>query len=157
MFLQFWCIAGIEGSGQRPKTWHATTNKERSKEIDSNSTALKGIGDVGIIGLEETRTAPTNSAMKGVFSAPGDYIHFKSQVPLHKIPVRSSLFNFFPFFQFSSSESSFPFQFLFLHIFGSRFFTFASFFSSPFFFFFFFFFLLIEFVVSINRLAFCSQ
>ncbi|RVW50691.1 hypothetical protein CK203_073333 [Vitis vinifera] len=27
--------------------------------------------------------------MKGVFSAPGDYIHFKSQVPLHKIPVLS--------------------------------------------------------------------
>lgn len=29
--------------------------------------------------------------MKGVFSAPGDYIYFKSQVPLHKIPVRFSL------------------------------------------------------------------
>lgn len=27
--------------------------------------------------------------MKGVFSAPGDYIYFKSQVPLHKIPVSS--------------------------------------------------------------------
>ncbi|KAK8323723.1 hypothetical protein V6Z11_A12G256000 [Gossypium hirsutum] len=26
--------------------------------------------------------------MKGVSLAPGDYIHFKSQVPLHKIPVR---------------------------------------------------------------------
>ena len=38
--------------------------------------------------------------MKGVFSAPGDYIHFKSQVPLHKIPVRLSRFPlwFFPIF-----------------------------------------------------------
>jgi hypothetical protein len=27
-------------------------------------------------------------AMKGAFSAPGDYTYFKSQVPLHKIPVR---------------------------------------------------------------------
>ncbi|KAL7614151.1 hypothetical protein Lser_V15G07978 [Lactuca serriola] len=25
--------------------------------------------------------------MKGGFSAPGDYIYFKSQVPLHKIPI----------------------------------------------------------------------
>lgn len=33
------------------------------------------------------------SAMKGVSSAPGDYIYFKSQVPLHKIPV--SFFFFF--------------------------------------------------------------
>jgi len=30
-------------------------------------------------------------AMKGAFSAPGDYVHFKSQVPLHKIPVCSFL------------------------------------------------------------------
>lgn len=43
-------------------------------------------------------------AMKGVNSAPGDYIYFKSQVPLHKIPVRSvylyfsiTLLIFFPF------------------------------------------------------------
>ncbi|KAE8657572.1 Two-component response regulator ARR9 [Hibiscus syriacus] len=27
------------------------------------------------------------SAMKSVFAAPGEYIYFKSQVPLHKIPV----------------------------------------------------------------------
>jgi hypothetical protein len=26
--------------------------------------------------------------MKGPFSVPGDYTYFKSQVPLHKIPVR---------------------------------------------------------------------
>lgn len=31
--------------------------------------------------------------MRGGFSAPGDYIYFKSQVPLHKIPV-----SFFPIF-----------------------------------------------------------
>lgn len=29
-------------------------------------------------------------AMKGVFSAPGDCVYFKSQVPLHKIPVSLS-------------------------------------------------------------------
>jgi len=40
--------------------------------------------------------------MKGVFSAPGDYVHFKSQVPLHKIPVCS----FLSFSQFLSSRFS---------------------------------------------------
>ncbi|KAH9777449.1 Maspardin [Citrus sinensis] len=30
--------------------------------------------------------------MKGVFSAPGDFVHFKSQVPLHKIPQLQFLF-----------------------------------------------------------------
>lgn len=35
------------------------------------------------------------SAMKGgVLSAPGDYIYFKSQVPLHKIPVMPDSINF---------------------------------------------------------------
>nr|KAJ0190927.1 hypothetical protein LSAT_V11C800451210 [Lactuca sativa] len=29
--------------------------------------------------------------MKGGFSTPGDYIYFKSQVPLHKIPFRFSI------------------------------------------------------------------
>lgn len=28
--------------------------------------------------------------MKGVSSAPGDYVYFKSQVPLHRIPVSLS-------------------------------------------------------------------
>jgi len=32
--------------------------------------------------------------MKGAFSAPGDYVHFKSQVPLHKIPVCSFISQF---------------------------------------------------------------
>lgn len=50
------------------------------------------------------------SAMKGgVFSAPGDYIYFKSQVPLHKIPVSddSISFSIFPdlgFFDFALSQ-----------------------------------------------------
>ncbi|CAL0312930.1 unnamed protein product [Lupinus luteus] len=35
--------------------------------------------------------------MKGVFSAPGDYIHFKSQVPLHKIPVGSKQWRYYDF------------------------------------------------------------
>ncbi|PIA50034.1 hypothetical protein AQUCO_01300635v1 [Aquilegia coerulea] len=35
--------------------------------------------------------------MKGVFSAPGDYIHFKSQVPLHKIPIGSKLWRYYDF------------------------------------------------------------
>lgn len=33
--------------------------------------------------------------MKGGFSAPGDYIHFKSQVPLHKIPIASKLWRYY--------------------------------------------------------------
>ncbi|CAA2980347.1 maspardin isoform X1 [Olea europaea subsp. europaea] len=35
--------------------------------------------------------------MKGVFSAPGDYIHFKSQVPLHKIPIYSKQWRYYDF------------------------------------------------------------
>ncbi|XP_019446673.1 PREDICTED: maspardin [Lupinus angustifolius] len=35
--------------------------------------------------------------MKGVFSAPGDYIHFKSQVPLHKIPVGTKQWRYYDF------------------------------------------------------------
>ncbi|KAK9266229.1 hypothetical protein L1049_012433 [Liquidambar formosana] len=35
--------------------------------------------------------------MKGVFSAPGDYIHFKSQVPLHKIPIGSKQWRYYDF------------------------------------------------------------
>ncbi|XP_026409802.1 maspardin-like isoform X2 [Papaver somniferum] len=35
--------------------------------------------------------------MKGVFSAPGDYIHFKSQVPLHKISIGSRQWRYYEF------------------------------------------------------------
>ncbi|KAF9617804.1 hypothetical protein IFM89_038986 [Coptis chinensis] len=35
--------------------------------------------------------------MKGVFSAPGDYVHFKSQVPLHKISIASKLWRYYDF------------------------------------------------------------
>ncbi|XP_071919350.1 uncharacterized protein [Coffea arabica] len=35
--------------------------------------------------------------MKGVFSAPGDYIYFKSQVPLHKIPIGSKHWRYYDF------------------------------------------------------------
>ncbi|XP_047327535.1 maspardin-like [Impatiens glandulifera] len=35
--------------------------------------------------------------MKGVFSAPGDYIYFKSQVPLHKIPIGSKQWRYYDF------------------------------------------------------------
>ncbi|RAL54672.1 hypothetical protein DM860_001800 [Cuscuta australis] len=35
--------------------------------------------------------------MKGVFSAPGDYIYFKSQVPLHKIPIGSRQWRYYDF------------------------------------------------------------
>ncbi|XP_010276724.1 PREDICTED: maspardin [Nelumbo nucifera] len=35
--------------------------------------------------------------MKGVFSAPGDYIHFKSQVPLHKITIGSKQWRYYDF------------------------------------------------------------
>ncbi|KAK7389252.1 hypothetical protein VNO78_24090 [Psophocarpus tetragonolobus] len=35
--------------------------------------------------------------MKGVFSAPGDYVHFKSQVPLHKIPIGTNQWRFYDF------------------------------------------------------------
>ncbi|XP_009593139.1 uncharacterized protein [Nicotiana tomentosiformis] len=33
----------------------------------------------------------------GVFSAPGDYIYFKSQVPLHKIPIGSKQWRYYDF------------------------------------------------------------
>lgn len=33
--------------------------------------------------------------MKGGFSAPGDYIHFKSQVPLHKIPIGAKQWRYY--------------------------------------------------------------
>lgn len=46
-----------------------------------------------------TKLDASKSAMKGSFSVPGDYIYFKSQVPLHKIPV-SSCFLFFSFLFF---------------------------------------------------------
>lgn len=36
-------------------------------------------------------------AMKGVFSAPGDYIYFKSQVPLHKIPIGTKQWRYYDF------------------------------------------------------------
>ncbi|XP_073133061.1 uncharacterized protein [Henckelia pumila] len=35
--------------------------------------------------------------MKGVFSAPGDYIYFKSQVPLHKIPIGAKQWRYYDF------------------------------------------------------------
>ncbi|XP_012471928.1 uncharacterized protein LOC105789199 [Gossypium raimondii] len=35
--------------------------------------------------------------MKGVYSAPGDYIHFKSQVPLHKIPIGTKQWRYYDF------------------------------------------------------------
>ncbi|KAL0331392.1 UNVERIFIED_CONTAM: Maspardin [Sesamum angustifolium] len=35
--------------------------------------------------------------MKGVFSAPGDYVYFKSQVPLHKIPIGSKQWRYYDF------------------------------------------------------------
>ncbi|XP_022759169.1 maspardin-like [Durio zibethinus] len=35
--------------------------------------------------------------MKGVSSAPGDYIHFKSQVPLHKIPIGTKQWRYYDF------------------------------------------------------------
>lgn len=35
--------------------------------------------------------------MKGHSSAPGDYIHFKSQVPLHKISIGSKLWRYYDF------------------------------------------------------------
>ncbi|KEH31674.1 putative maspardin, alpha/Beta hydrolase [Medicago truncatula] len=35
--------------------------------------------------------------MKGAFSAPGDYVHFKSQVPLHKIPIGTKQWRYYDF------------------------------------------------------------
>ncbi|KAK1436165.1 hypothetical protein QVD17_01941 [Tagetes erecta] len=35
--------------------------------------------------------------MKAGFSAPGDYIHFKSQVPLHKIPIGTKQWRYYDF------------------------------------------------------------
>ncbi|CAN8246394.1 unnamed protein product [Cochlearia groenlandica] len=35
--------------------------------------------------------------MKGVSSAPGDYIYFKSQVPLHKIPIGTTQWRYYDF------------------------------------------------------------
>ncbi|CAN1834201.1 SPG21 [Linum perenne] len=35
--------------------------------------------------------------MKGVLAAPGDYVHFKSQVPLHKIPIGSKQWRYYDF------------------------------------------------------------
>ncbi|KAL1568973.1 maspardin-like isoform X1 [Salvia divinorum] len=35
--------------------------------------------------------------MKGSFSVPGDYIYFKSQVPLHKIPIGSKQWRYYDF------------------------------------------------------------
>ncbi|KAK6947639.1 Alpha/beta hydrolase fold-1 [Dillenia turbinata] len=35
--------------------------------------------------------------MKGVSSAPGDFIHFKSQVPLHKIPIGTKQWRYYDF------------------------------------------------------------
>ncbi|KAM3734931.1 hypothetical protein ACB098_10G051700 [Castanea mollissima] len=37
------------------------------------------------------------TAMKGPFSAPGDYIYFKSQVPLHKIPIGTKQWRYYDF------------------------------------------------------------
>ncbi|GAB4857014.1 hypothetical protein Ancab_014926 [Ancistrocladus abbreviatus] len=35
--------------------------------------------------------------MKGVFTAPGDYVYFKSQVPLHKIPIGTKHWRYYDF------------------------------------------------------------
>ncbi|XP_047307462.1 maspardin [Impatiens glandulifera] len=35
--------------------------------------------------------------MRGVFSAPGDFIYFKSQVPLHKIPIGTKQWRYYDF------------------------------------------------------------
>ncbi|GLT78345.1 hypothetical protein SLA2020_498840 [Shorea laevis] len=35
--------------------------------------------------------------MKAVFSPPGDYIHFKSQVPLHRIPIGTKQWRYYDF------------------------------------------------------------
>ncbi|KAL8064414.1 hypothetical protein ABFX02_01G088100 [Erythranthe guttata] len=35
--------------------------------------------------------------MKGGFSAPGDYVYFKSQVPLHRIPIGSKQWRYYDF------------------------------------------------------------
>lgn len=35
--------------------------------------------------------------MKGVYSAPGDYVHFKSLVPLHKISIGNKLWRYYDF------------------------------------------------------------
>ncbi|GAV82760.1 Abhydrolase_6 domain-containing protein [Cephalotus follicularis] len=35
--------------------------------------------------------------MKGVYSAPGDYVYFKSQVPLHKIPIGTKQWRYYDF------------------------------------------------------------
>ncbi|XP_076947364.1 uncharacterized protein LOC143619286 [Bidens hawaiensis] len=35
--------------------------------------------------------------MKGGFSAPGDYIYFKSQIPLHKIPIGTKQWRYYDF------------------------------------------------------------
>ncbi|KAK3224814.1 hypothetical protein Dsin_004676 [Dipteronia sinensis] len=35
--------------------------------------------------------------MKGVFSAPGDFVYFKSQVPLHKIPIGTKQWRYYDF------------------------------------------------------------
>ncbi|KAH9721472.1 Maspardin [Citrus sinensis] len=35
--------------------------------------------------------------MKGVFSAPGDFVHFKSQVPLYKIPIGTKQWRYYDF------------------------------------------------------------
>lgn len=65
------------------------TDGERERETKSDpSTFTYGVVIWAVSGLR-------NPAMKGVFSAPGDYIYFKSQVPLHKIPVCFSIFAFF--------------------------------------------------------------
>lgn len=52
--------------------------------------------------------------MRGGFSAPGDYIYFKSQVPLHKIPVSFFPIFFFLIFFFPHSWSRFAYLTLFL-------------------------------------------
>ncbi|KAB2620669.1 maspardin-like [Pyrus ussuriensis x Pyrus communis] len=36
-------------------------------------------------------------AMKGVYSPPGDYIYFRSQVPLHKIPIGTKQWRYYDF------------------------------------------------------------
>ena len=60
------------------------------------------------IDLRSKLSWSSNMGIKGVSSAPGDFIYFKSQVPLHRIPVRFSLSLSIPFFIFLSFPFPFP-------------------------------------------------
>lgn len=77
---------------QRGRTTKQTKNKmiekERNHRQSDRSNRIMGLLWYGRVWAHSRLIL----AMKGVYSAPGDYIYFKSQVPLHKIPVCSFLF-----------------------------------------------------------------